>query len=75
MSILERTSLAGLAPKYLVIPVGIKWRVNIDRINASLGKLSQLIEVVPAIDHRSIHEGVRLPREIRVSALFWHEFG
>jgi hypothetical protein len=36
--------------KNLVIPVGIEWRVDVDEVDAGIGQLLELFQIVAAVD-------------------------
>ncbi len=50
VSIREAAFLFRFAPEHFVVPVRIKWRIYVDEIDTAGGELSQLIEIVAAID-------------------------
>ena len=52
VSVFKRTFLLGLAPKDLVIAVGVEGRVNVNEVNASIGQFGELFEIGAAIATR-----------------------
>jgi len=52
--------LLRLAPEDFIGAVGVERRVNINQIDASVGQLPELIEIVPAKDRSCIEQGGRL---------------
>ena len=55
VAVLKRAPFSCLAPKDLVIPVGIERRINIDEVNAMIGFL-ELLQVIAAIDNPRVNE-------------------
>src|ERR1035438_6500139 len=56
VAILKGSLLFRLAPEYLVGPVGIKRRIDINEVDAAIGQLLQLLQVVAAIDNSRIEK-------------------
>jgi hypothetical protein len=54
VAVFERASFLSLAPEDLIIAVGVKRRVDIDKVNAAVGEFFKLVEVVAAIDDAGI---------------------
>ena len=52
---LPRTLLLGLAPETVparpltVVPVGVEGRINVDQVDAAVGQLGELFQIVAAI--------------------------
>jgi hypothetical protein len=55
--ILERTFLFGLAPKDLVVTVGVEWRIDVNQIDAGGWQFRQLFEVLPTVNDAGINNG------------------
>ena len=68
MSIREAALLFCLAPKHLIVPVRIKWRVDVDKIDARGGEFSQLVEIITAVDDARVDERRGLCRHFFQSA-------
>ena len=49
MPVIKGPLLFGLAPKYLVIPVGIEGRIDVDEIDAGIRQLLELLQIVAAV--------------------------
>ena len=62
MPVIEGPLLFRLAPKHLIVAIGIERRVNVDEVNATVRQLLELLQVVPAIDNAGVHERGRLAR-------------
>ena len=56
---LRRAFLFGLAPEDFVVAVRVEWRVDVNQIDARIGKLAQLIEIIAAVDDARINYGRR----------------
>ena len=50
-----RASLSS-RPENFVVTVRVKRRVDVDQIDARVGQLSQLLEIVPAVDDARVNE-------------------
>jgi hypothetical protein len=63
--IFEAPLFLGLAPEDFVVTVRVEWRVDVDQIDARLGQLAQLIEIIAAVNDARIDErgGFCHPRE------------
>src|SRR5262245_6877799 len=48
---------ASLRPENLVVAVGVERRVNVDEVNALVGELGELFEIVAAVDDAGVDEG------------------
>ncbi len=46
VAVFKRALLLGLAPEDLVIAVGIERRVNVNQVNAGIGQLGELFQVI-----------------------------
>ena len=57
VAILKGSLLFGFPPENFVGPVGIERRVDINKVDARIGQLFQLLQVVAAIDDASIENG------------------
>ena len=55
----SRRRRRSLAPEDFVVAVGVKGRVYVDEVHAGVGELTQLVEVVAAVDDAGVHEGRR----------------
>src|SRR4029077_10842360 len=68
----RRTLIAKLrlcfSPKDLVVAVRIKRRVDVNQIDASCWKFSQLLEIIAAVDDASANQRRRLCRHLSHSA-------
>jgi len=49
----------------LVVAVGVERRVDVDQVNATIGQLGELFEVVAAVDDARVDERRRPPRWCR----------
>ena len=54
--VFKRTLLLGLAPEDFVVAVGVEGRVDVDEIDAGVGELLELFEVVAAVDDAGVHQ-------------------
>jgi len=50
VAILKGTLLLRLAPENLVGTVGVEGRVDINKVDAGIGQLFQLLQIVAAVD-------------------------
>jgi hypothetical protein len=41
----------------IIVAVGVEGRINVDEVNAGIGELAELVEIVAAIDDPRVHEG------------------
>ena len=57
MPVFEAAFLFRLAPEDFVIAIRIEGRVDVDEINAGWRELSQLVEVVAAVDDAGVDDG------------------
>src|SRR5207247_10900713 len=63
MHVDPRTRVSLLSrPKRLRSSVRIKWRVDIDKIDAGCGEFAQLIQIITAVDDARVDERGRLCR-------------
>jgi len=62
MSILEAAFLLRFAPEHFVIAIRVERRVDINQIDAGVGKLPKLIEIIAAVDDTRVDERRRLNR-------------
>ena len=60
VTVCEAAFLLRLAPKHLVIAVRVERRVDVDQIEARLGQLTQLIEIIAAINDSRIPRAPKL---------------
>ena len=78
------TLLPGLAPKDLVIAVGVERRVNVNQVNAGAEQFGELFQIVAAIDDAGVQKGggflqtatialtpALLPSDGRGGLVFW----
>src|SRR6266567_5893146 len=56
MAIFKAALLLGLALKLFIVAVRIKWRVDVNQVDARCWKFSQLVEIVAAINNTRIDE-------------------
>ena len=56
MAIFKGALLLRLAPENLVGPVGVKGRVDVDEVNAGVGQLSELLQIVTAVDDARVEK-------------------
>ena len=54
MAILEGSLLLGLAPEDFVVAIRVERRVDVDQIDAGVGQLCELFEIVAAVDDARI---------------------
>lgn len=47
MAVLETALLLGLAPEYFAVAVGVKWRINVNQVNAGIRQLLELLQGLP----------------------------
>jgi hypothetical protein len=59
VTVLEGTLFFRFAPEHLIVAIRVERWINVDQVNAGVGKFSQLIEAVAAIDDPSIEQGGR----------------
>jgi len=57
VAVFKGALLLGLAPKDLVVAVGVEGRVNVDQIHAGVGQLGELFQIVAAINDAGVEEG------------------
>lgn len=57
--VIEGALFFSLAPEDFIVSIGVKRRVDVDQIEASIGQLRKLLDVVPAINDASVHHGRR----------------
>ena len=57
MPVFKGALLLGLAPKDLVVAVGVERRVNIGEVNAGVGQLFELFQIIAAINDAGVEEG------------------
>ncbi len=57
VAVVERSLLLALAPEDLVVAVAVEGRVDVDEVDAVVGELGQLLEVVAAVDDAGVEEG------------------
>ena len=57
VSVLEGPAFAGLAPEDFVVAVGIEGGIDVDEVDAGVGKLAEVVEVVAAIDDAGVDDG------------------
>lgn len=55
VAVFEGAFFLCLAPEDLIIAVGVKRRVDIDKVNASIGEFFQLIDVIAAINDAGVN--------------------
>ena len=55
-SIFERSLFLGLAPEDFVIAIGVEGRIDVDQIDAGVGELLELFEVVAAVDDARVEQ-------------------
>jgi hypothetical protein len=48
--------MTGYPPKDLVVAVGIEGRIDVDQVDALIGELGKLFEVVPAVDDAGVDQ-------------------
>jgi|SRR5580704_5332706 hypothetical protein len=63
MPIFECALFFRLTPEYFIIAIGVKRGVDVNKINAAVGKFAQLIKAVTTIDDGRIDQ-CRSPRHI-----------
>jgi len=56
VAVLEGAFFAGLAPKDLVVAVGVEGRVDVDEVHGGVGEVFEFIEVVAAEDDAGVEE-------------------
>jgi hypothetical protein len=56
VAVLKRTLLLRLAPEYFICPIGVKGRVDIDEVDAGIGQLSELLQIVTAVDDSRVEK-------------------
>jgi hypothetical protein len=56
VAIIKGPLLFRLAPEDLVIPIGIEWRINVDEVDAGVGQLLELLQIVAAVDDARIEK-------------------
>jgi hypothetical protein len=49
VAVVKRSSLPFLLPKDFVAAAGVEWRVDVDEINAAIGKTLQLVQIVSTV--------------------------
>ena len=57
VAVFEGAFFFGFAPEDLVVAVGVEGRVDVDEVQAMVGELGELVEVVAAVDDAGIDEG------------------
>lgn len=56
VAVIEGALLFGLPPKDFIIAIGIEGRVDVDQIDAAIGELRELVEVVAAVDDARVQK-------------------
>ena len=56
VAVFKGALLLGLAPKDLVVAVGVEGRVNVDEVNAFLRQFGELFQIVAAVNDARVHE-------------------
>src|SRR5882724_2846593 len=57
VAVFKGALLPGLAPKDFVVAVGIEGRVNVNEVNAGVGQLGELFQIVAAINDAGVEGG------------------
>ena len=57
VAVFKGSLLLGLAPKDLVVAVGVEGRVNVNQIHAGVGQPGELLQIVAAINDAGVEEG------------------
>ena len=57
VAVFKGALLLGLAPKDLVVAVGVEGRVNVNQVHAGVGQLGELFQIVAAINDAGVEEG------------------
>jgi len=55
--VFEGSLFLGFAPEDFVVAVGVERRIDVDQINAGIGQLGELFEIVAAIDDAGVEQG------------------
>jgi len=56
MAVVKRPLFLGLAPKDLVVPVGVEGRIDVDEVDAGIRQLLELLKIVAAVDDPRIEK-------------------
>ena len=62
VAVFEGPLLLGLAPEDFVVAVGVERRIDVDQVDAGIGQLGELFEVVAAVDDAGVEQGRRFTR-------------
>ena len=54
--IFEAALLLGLAPKNFVVAIRVERRVDVNQIDARLRQLTELVEIIAAVDNASVEQ-------------------
>ncbi len=57
MAVFKGAPLPGLAPEDFVVAVGVEGRVYVNEVNAGVGQLGELFQIVAAINDAGVEEG------------------
>jgi hypothetical protein len=56
VAVFKGALLPGLAPEDFVVAVGVEGRVNVNEVNAGVGQLGELFQIVAAINDAGVEE-------------------
>jgi hypothetical protein len=56
MAVFKGALHLGLAPKNLVVAVGVEGRVNVNQVHAGVGQLGELFQIVTAINDAGVEQ-------------------
>ena len=59
MAVFKRSLFLGFAPEDFVVAIGVERRIDVDQINAGIGQLGELFEIVAAVDDARVEQGRR----------------
>ena len=65
VSVLEGSLFFAFAPEDFIIAVAVERRIDVDQINAVIGQLGELFEIVTAIDNAGVEQSRRSTRRSR----------
>ncbi len=56
VAVFKGALLLGLAPKDFVVAIGVEGRVNVNEVNAGVGQLGELFQIITAVNDAGIEE-------------------
>jgi hypothetical protein len=51
MAVLKRSPFLCLSPEHLIIPIGVEWRIDVDKVYAAIGQRLQSVKAIATVDN------------------------